>query len=152
PLEHKLQLDKDEAGEKVNPTKYRSLKQHCVALSSCEAEFMAATTATCQAIWIRRLLTEITGKIVKPATLYVDNRPALELMKNLVFHGRSKHIDTRFHFIRECVEKGDIMVTFVRSEEQRADILTKAMARIKFKAMRALIGAGEITISGLGGD
>ncbi|GJT47211.1 zinc finger, CCHC-type containing protein [Tanacetum coccineum] len=83
-----------------------SQKQLCVALSSCEAEFMAATTATCQAIWIKRLLSEITGREIKPPVLFIDNKSALDLAKNPVFHGRSKHIDTKFHFIRECVEKG----------------------------------------------
>lgn len=111
---------------------------------------MAATTATCQAIWIRRLLSEIMGKEVKPTTLFVDNKSALELMKNPVFHGRSKHIDTRFHFIRECIERGDIKVTFVCSNEQKADILTKVMAKVKFKEMRQMLGVEETTSSGLG--
>lgn len=131
---------------------WTSQKQHCVALSSCEAEFMAATMATCQAIWIRRLLAEITGHAVEPAILHVDNKSALDLMKNPVFHGRSKHIDTRFHFIRECVENGEVTVVFVSSKEQRADILTKSMAKMKHKEMRELIGVKQITNSGLGGE
>ena len=61
-------------------------------------------------------------------------------MKNPVFHGRSKHIDTRFHFIRECVEEGKIIVEFIRTEEQRTDSLTKALLAAKLEAMRYLIG------------
>lgn len=121
-------------------------KQKSVALSSCEVEFMAATSATCQGIWIRRLLKELTGKKVAPAVLRVDNKSAIELMKNPVFHGRSKHIDTRYHFIRERVDNGDICVTHIGTNEQRADILTKSMPKIKFEEMRMLLGIKQINV------
>nr|KAJ0208302.1 hypothetical protein LSAT_V11C500255750 [Lactuca sativa] len=91
-----------------NLVTWSSQKQRCVALSSCEVEFMAATSATCQGIWLRRLLTETIGEKVEPATLFVHNKSAIDLMRNQVFHGRSKHIDIRFHFIRESVENGEI--------------------------------------------
>ncbi|KAK9098697.1 hypothetical protein Syun_025742 [Stephania yunnanensis] len=74
-------------------------------------------------------------------------------MKNPVFHGRSKHIDTRFHFIRECVENRQIVVEFVSTGEQRADILTKALARVKFKEMREQLGVKNLEPSqAYGGD
>ena len=75
-------------------------------LSSCESEFMAATAAACQALWLKRLLSELTGSEEKKITLKVDNVSAIALVKNPVFHGRSKHIDIRYHFIRGCVENG----------------------------------------------
>lgn len=71
---------------------------------------MAATIATCQGIWIKRLLSEITSSNIKAPVLYIDNKSALHLAKNHVFHGRSKHIHMRYHFIRECVERGDIEI------------------------------------------
>ena len=71
---------------------WASQKQRCVELSSCEAEFMAATMVACQGIWLRRLISEITGQKVPPVTMMVDNRSSLDLMKNPVFHGRSKHL------------------------------------------------------------
>jgi len=71
---------------------------------------MAATAAARQALWLRNLLLEITGTVQKVVTLYVDNNSAIALMKNPVFHGRSKHIDIKYHFIRECVECGQIAV------------------------------------------
>lgn len=117
-----------------------SQKQRCVALSSCEAEFMAATAAACQAVWLRNLLIQITGVTHGPVIIYVDNKSAIDLAKNPVFHGRSKHIDIRYHFIRECVGRGEIEVKYVSSNEQRADVLTKAMATVKFEQMRALLG------------
>ena len=104
-------------------------KQRIVALSSCEVEFMAAIAALCQALWIRHLLSEVTRSKLKPVTLYINNKSTIALMKNLVFHGRSKHIDTCFHFISECVEKRQIVVEFVCIREQCADILTKTLKK-----------------------
>ncbi|KAG6467872.1 hypothetical protein ZIOFF_072436 [Zingiber officinale] len=123
---------------------WNSQKQKTVALSSCEAEFMAATTAACHALWLRSLASELTGVKPKPVTLFVDNKSAIALMKNSVFHGRSKHIDTRFHFIRECIEKGQIVVEFVNTGEQRADALTKALPGVKLAAMRQLLDVCDL--------
>ena len=83
--------------------------------------------------------------------MYVDNKSALELMKNPVFHGRSKHIDIRFHFIRECVENGEIRVANVDGKEQKADLLTKALARVKHEEMCKLNGMKKVERSELGG-
>lgn len=72
--------------------------------------------------------------------LYVDNKSAIVLIKNPVFHGKSKHIDTQFHFIQECVEKDLIIVKHINTDEQQTDILTKALPIVKFGEMRELIG------------
>ncbi|GKE51830.1 ribonuclease H-like domain-containing protein [Tanacetum coccineum] len=74
----------------------------------------------------------------------VDNKSAIARMKNPVFHGRSKHIDIRYHFIRECVEKNQIEVKHISGDLQKAGILTKALARIKFAEMRELLGVESI--------
>ena len=116
-----------------------SQKQRCVALSSCEAEFMAATAAACQGVWLKNLLSRITDMKQGPVVIYVDNRSAINLAKNPVFNGRSKHIDIRYHFIRECVERGEIKIKHVRIEEQRTDVLTKALSTVKFQKMRELL-------------
>lgn len=121
-----------------------SQKQRVVALSSCEAEFMAATAAACQGIWLRNVLCNVTGEKIGPVVLYIDNKSAIDLAKNPVFHGRSKHIDIRFHFIRECVERGEVVVRHVRTDLQRADGLTKALAVMKFEKMRNLLGVQEL--------
>lgn len=121
-----------------------SQKQRCVALSSCEAEFMAATADACQAIWLRNLLGQITGKDVGPVVLHIDNKSAIDLAKNPVFHERSKHIDIRYHFIRECMERGEIIVKHISTERQRADVLTKALATVKFERMRLLLGVKNL--------
>jgi len=121
-----------------------SHKEKTVALSSCEAEFMAATAAPMQAMWLRNLLSELTKTKPKIVTLFVDNNSAIQLMKNPVFHGRSKHIDIKYHYIRECVERGEIVVKRVSTLEQKADSLTKALPVVKLGVMRHLLGVREL--------
>ncbi|XP_074336164.1 secreted RxLR effector protein 161-like [Apium graveolens] len=121
-----------------------SQKQRCVALSSCEAEFMAATAAACQGIWLQRALSHISDTPVGPVTIYIDNRSAINLAKNPVFHGGSKHIDVPYHFIRECVEKGSIIIKHIGTNEQRADILIKSMSITKLEKMRELLGVKDL--------
>ncbi|GJW90551.1 ribonuclease H-like domain, reverse transcriptase, RNA-dependent DNA polymerase [Tanacetum coccineum] len=127
-----------------SPISWSTQKQATVALSSCESEFIAATAATTQALWLKRLLSKLTHSQEEKVTIQVDNKSAIALMKNPVFHGRSKHIDTKYHFIRECVEREDIQVEFVSGEYQKADILTKALPKIKFLTMRQLIGLKDL--------
>ncbi|GJZ35810.1 zinc finger, CCHC-type containing protein, partial [Tanacetum coccineum] len=127
-----------------SPITWCTQKQPTVALSSCESEFMAATAAACQALWLKRLLSELTGWEEERITLKVDNVSAIALVRNPVFHGRSKHIDIRYHFIRECVENGHINVEHVSGELQRADILTKALPRLKFVTMRQMLGVQDL--------
>ena len=119
---------------------WRSMKQKTVALSSCEAEYIAATTATCQGIWLNRLINELKGVEEKPWKLLVDNQSAITLSKNPVHHSRTKHIDTRYHFIRQCIEEKKTVFAYVKSEDQLADILTKSLGRLKFLQMRERLG------------
>lgn len=123
-----------------NLISWASQKQLVIALSSCKAEYMGATTAPCQSIWLRGLLTELSRREVSAVTLCIDNKSAIELIKNR----RSKHIDVKFHFTRECIERGELVIKYVGTQEQRADILTKALGRVKFEAMAKLIGVKRI--------
>lgn len=123
-----------------NPITWYSQKQEIVALSSCEAEFMVETETSKQAIWKQDLLAEIFGRTSDKVMICIDNKSAIALSKNPMFHGRTKHIHTRFHFIRECVEKGLVNVEHIAGSKQKVDILTKALGKIKFKEMRNLIG------------
>ena len=128
-----------------NLVSWQSKKQSIVTLSSCEAEYVAATAAACQGVWLARLLSEIKVEAVRSVVLNMDNKSAMSLCKNPVFHERSKHIDIKYHYIRECVENGQIQIKFVRSEEQMADLLTKALGRGKLQEQRAKIGMVEVT-------
>lgn len=90
-------------------------------------------------------MQQVTRECIGPVVLYIDNKSTIDLAKNPVFHGRSKHIDVRYHFIRECIERGEIIVRHVSSEYQRADILTKAWTTVKFERMRQLLGVKEVS-------
>jgi hypothetical protein len=126
------------------PVAWQSVKQQSIALSSCEAEYMAATTAACQAAWLRRLLGELLNQQEETVMLFIDNQSALQLVRNPVFHERTKHIDLRFHFIRECVEDGKVAVEHIGTTNQLADILTKSLGRIQFQDLHARISIIDI--------
>ena len=77
---------------------------------------------------------------VEATEIFVDNKSALALTKNPVFHDRSKHIDTRYHFIRECIARKEVQLEFVKSQDQVADIFTKPLKYDTFCKLRALLG------------
>lgn len=133
----------------TNPVTWVSQKQNVVATSSCEAEYIAAAITACQGIWLSWLLGELMNKeqqkkLMKreqqKVLIKVDNKSAIALCKNSVHHDRSKHIDVRYHFIRECIEEGRVTVEHIRTGDQLADILTKPLARVKFLELREHIG------------
>jgi hypothetical protein len=78
----------------------------------------------------------------------VDNKPAIALTKNPVLHDRIKHIDIKFHFLRDCVDGGQIVIEFVETGRQLADILTKSLGRLRFMEMRKMIGMDKVKAQG----
>jgi hypothetical protein len=86
------------------------------AQSSCEAEYIAAGAAACQGPWISRLLGDLSGRKPAKFKLLVDNKSAIALCKNPVYHERTKHIDIKYHFIRSCYEEGQLDIDYVRTE------------------------------------
>jgi hypothetical protein len=119
---------------------WQSQKQKVVALSSCEAEYIAATAAACQGVWLARLLAELQGRKPSAINLRIDSQAAIQLSKNPAFHDRSKHIDVRYHFIRECIEENRVTVESIGTIDQLADILTKALGRERFCELRSKLG------------
>ena len=119
---------------------WMSKKQPIVTLSSCEAEYVAATSCVCHAVWLRNLLKELSMTQEDPTQICVDNKSAIALAKNPVFHDRSKHIDIRYHYIRECITRKDVQVEYVKSQDQIADIFTKPLKFEDFARLRNLLG------------
>ena len=124
---------------------WQSIKQRVVALSSCEAEYIATTTAATQALWLSRLLGELLGRKVDVVELKVDSKSALALAKNPVVHDMRKHIRIKYHFIRDCLEDGSMKAKNIATTDQLADILTKSLGKAKFQEMRRRIGLKQIT-------
>ena len=121
-----------------------SQKQKIVTLSSCEVEYVAAAAAACQGIWLSRLIGDLMGTKEASVKLFMDNVSAIALSKNPVHHDRSKHIDTKYHFIRECIEEGKVEVEHVGTASQLADIFTKALGRLKFLEQREALGVIKV--------
>ena len=111
-----------------------------MTLFTCEAEYVAATSSTCHAVWLRSLLKELHMSQEEATEIFVDNKSALALAKNPIFHDRSKRIDTRYHFIRECIARKEVQLEFVKSQDQVADIFTKPLKYDTFYKLRALLG------------
>ena len=119
---------------------WSSKKQHIIALSSTESEYIAQTHAAKEALWLRNFIDEIWGQQNKPVELHCDNQGAIALVKDNKFHSCMKHIDLRFHFVREAVEDNKITITYIPTEENVADIFTKALARPKFEVFIERLG------------
>ena len=105
-----------------------------------EVEFIVAASCACQGIWLRRVLEEVKYSQQGPIMLFCDNNLAIKLSKNSVLHGKSKHIDTRFHFLLDLTKDGTVQLVYCKSEEQIADILTKPLKAETFLKLIALLG------------
>ena len=121
---------------------WSSKKQPIITLSSTEAEYVALTHSSKDIIWIHKLLTEFSSifPLTPPTTLFCDNQGAIRLSKDSTFHGRTKHIDVHFHFIRQTVSQGHISLSYCPTDDMIADTFTKPLARFKFEKFRKLLG------------
>lgn len=120
---------------------WNSKRQPTVALSTTEAEYMALTQCTKEAVWLKRLLCDLHYHQVGPIEILEDNQGCMALAKNPVSHARTKHIDIQHHFIREKVQSGEVELRYCRSAQMPADLLTKALtkeAHFKFMDMMGL--------------
>lgn len=115
-------------------------RQQSVALSTTEAEFMAACAATKEALWLKRLLTDINSVNQDTMILHIDNQSAICLIKNVDYHKRCKHIDVKYNFIKEKFAEKQIDLKYICTKEQYADIFTKALPRDQFQYLRRKIG------------
>jgi hypothetical protein len=119
---------------------WSSKKQELVTLSTTEAEYVAATHAAKEAIWIRRLIGEIFRPLTMPTTLFSDSKSAIALAQDGHYHARTKHIDIRYHFIRYIIEAETIKLIYCPTDEMTADTLTKALPNVKAKNFATALG------------
>ena len=116
--------------------------QTVVALSTTEAEYMSATQACKEAVWIQGLLEEL-GYKQENIILFCDNQSALHIARNPAFHSRTKHIRVQYHFVREVVEEGSVDMQKIHTDENLADAMSKPINADKFKWCRSAIGLAE---------
>ena len=124
---------------------WRSRKQSCVALSTSEAEYVALASAGQEAIWLKRLLNDLNAFNDTCLTIFEDNQAALCLAKNSTDHKRSKHIDLKYHFIRDQVASGKIAVQYCPTNKMIADIFTKPLSRDRFVKLRGDLGMSKVS-------
>ncbi|KFD60198.1 hypothetical protein M514_09835 [Trichuris suis] len=120
-----------------------SNKQQLTALSTCEAEYIAASEGAKEVIWLTGLLKELGIKLKTPM-LKIDNAGAEKLVRNPEFHKRTKHIAVKYHFVREKFLNGDFDIEHVASTEQLADIMTKPLGRVRFRELRDGLGLSHV--------
>ena len=114
-------------------------KQNSVALSTAEAEYVATTSCCAQLLWLKKQLKDF-GKETGCIPILYDNTSDMNMAKNPVQHKRTKHIDVRHHFLRDNVGKGNIVMEFCKTENQVANIFTKALGRDSFQKNRLELG------------
>jgi len=123
---------------------WASKKQELVTLSTTEAEYIAATHAAKEGIWLRRLVKEVFCPLAHPTPLHSDSQSAIALTKDGSYHARTKHIDIQYHFIHFVVDNGSLRLLYCPTEDMVADTLTKALPSVKAKHFAASLGLCSI--------
>eukprot|EP00253_Pinus_taeda_P031290 PITA_31290 len=130
------------------PIAWACKKRAAISLSSAEAEYRGAVEASKEALWLRQILSELGFEQQHPTTLWCDNQRAIQLCKDPVQHQRSKHIELHMHFIRKLIHDHLLEVQYCSTDDQVADIFTKALTEAKFTKLRYMLGVQEVVTKG----
>ena len=117
-----------------------SKKQEIVAQSTAEAEFIAATAAVNQALWLRKILIDLHLEQGMSTEVMVDNQAAIAISNNPVFHGKTTHFCIKLFFLRDVQQDGGVCLKYCKTKNQLADIFTKALPRSRFEFLREKLG------------
>ncbi|GLT43009.1 hypothetical protein SLA2020_169860 [Shorea laevis] len=123
-----------------------SRKQDTVAQSTAESEYIAAADAANQAIWIRKVMRDLKHAQKEPAVILCDNKFTIAIVKNPVFHRRTRHIKVKYHSIREAENDNEVQLIHCSSEEQIADIFTKGLQKSRFELLREQVGMCSLDV------
>ena len=121
-----------------------------MALSRAEAEYVIACLSSCEELWLRKLLSDLFDIQMDATFIYYDNQSCVKLSENPVFHDKSKHIEIKYHYIRDMVQRGVVKLQYVATDEQIGDVLTKPLARVKFEYFREKLGVLQIEVPSKG--
>lgn len=122
---------------------WNSERQKSVSLSTTESEYIAASNAVRELVWLKVFMNELLPDKLEKVCFFMDNQSAIRLIKNPEFHKRSKHIDVRYHFIREKFEEGYFLLNYIPTQEMIADALTKSLPSQRFKVLRSAMNIVE---------
>ena len=114
-----------------------------MAQSTAEAEFVAATTAANQALWLRKIFADLHMNQTKGTEVFVDNQSAIGISHNPVFHAKTKHFNIKLFFLKEVQKTGDVILLYCKTEEKLADIFAKPLPRSKFQLLRKKLGVSS---------
>jgi len=117
-----------------------SKKQEVVAQSTAEAEYVTAAATVNQALWIRKIFAYLKFTQEDGTIINVVNQAAIAISNNPVFHGKTKHFKIKYHFPREVQNNKEVVLVHCKTEDQLADILTKALSKRRFEELREKIG------------
>jgi len=120
----------------LSAVSWLSKKQPMVSLSTSEAEYVALSIATQEAVWLRKLFDDLQTNLKDPTVVMEDNQRTIAMAKNPVSHTRTKHIDIRYHYVHEAVQDGLISLLYCPTEEMIADLFTKPLSRERFETLR----------------
>ncbi|KAF7833312.1 Copia protein [Senna tora] len=170
PLVHNEKFSKIKKGNDVGPSYYRSLVGILLYLTSSRPDFMyaagvlsrlskkqevvaqstyiATAAAANQAIWLRKMLNDLHQTQEEATVIRVDNQSAIAMAKNPVHHGHTKHINVKFHAVRQAAKEGSVELVYCKSEEQLADIMTKSVSKGRFEFMRIQLGVLKKNLKG----
>ena len=119
---------------------WSSKKQEIVAQSTIEAEYVAATVAVNQVLWIRKLLTDLDMKQEMSTQVFVNNQAAISIANDQVFHGKTKHFKIKLYFLIVVQKEGNAQLVYCNTESQNADILSKSLHKARFEFLRGRLG------------
>ena len=122
---------------------WSSKKQGSVALSTAESEYIFASDGSREVVWLRKLLSYLFDSSLEPVVIHCENQSCVKLLKNLVFHDRSKHIKIRYHYVWNMVQRKAVKLRYIPTYEQIVDVLTKPLSKTKFEHFRDKLGVVE---------
>ena len=124
---------------------WASRKHKSVSLSTAEAEYIAAWDACTEAVWLYKLVSWLFNQVLDSIVIYCDNQSCVKISENHMFHDRSKHIEIKYYYIRDRVQKGEVKLQYISINEQITNILTKPLSKVNFVYFRDNLGLVDIS-------